>query len=548
MARFRTIRANSDECIRMIKEWLTQCTSHHKECQREIATSESEPRLPDRVLYIGSKLRGPRLVVSGEKQHENQKSFKYAALSYRWGGDDPLLLKEENVADFQHGHFPKPLPQTFRDAIDICRALQIDYLWIDALCIIQASDEDWAQQSSKMCNIYSNAYVTIAADAAEDPQAGFLEVGRREAIERISEIRLRGDSYPESSVFVRPITFLDDSEYFEHHGMGGTNDCSCLGRRGWILQESLLSPHIIHFSRQEIAWQCASGFLCECARSSTSSEVNRPHAGLAAGGDRHRWRLQLENLRTDWLGVVEVFTGRHLTQATDRLAAMAGLAQRAQLSRPGVQYHAGIWENNIRRSLLWVAAERLGDHKRITSEPSIAPSWSWASITGRVNYNWRVEATDFEDIVINNPCPNQYGSVAGLELTATSHIFRVRVVSSQTLHTTDRNVPDMSRVLTFLVIDPSTDNSRVCTGRLWPDSTKDSELIQTGTDLLIANCRFFLEFMVLERLPNTDSSFRRVGLLVSGMIIVRDIFRGQIQHEGASLPPSSGTKERITIL
>lgn len=29
------------------------------------------------------------------------------------------------------------LPQTFHDAIEVCRALNIRYLWIDSLCIIQ---------------------------------------------------------------------------------------------------------------------------------------------------------------------------------------------------------------------------------------------------------------------------------------------------------------------------------------------------------------------------------------------------------------------------
>lgn len=68
------------------------------------------------------------------------------------------------------------LPQTIKDAIVITRKFGVRYLWIDALCIIQGSDEqavmDWQTQSGMMGEIYSNAFVAIAAARASDVHDG----------------------------------------------------------------------------------------------------------------------------------------------------------------------------------------------------------------------------------------------------------------------------------------------------------------------------------------------------------------------------------------
>jgi hypothetical protein len=46
-------------------------------------------------------------------------------------------------------HFPK----TFQHAILICRGLGVNHLWIDSLCVIQDSEEDWALQSARMTDV-----------------------------------------------------------------------------------------------------------------------------------------------------------------------------------------------------------------------------------------------------------------------------------------------------------------------------------------------------------------------------------------------------------
>ncbi|KAG4432711.1 hypothetical protein IFR05_011811 [Cadophora sp. M221] len=48
------------------------------------------------------------------------------------------------------------------------------YLWIDSLCILQDSVNDWIAESSRMDQVYSQAIFTIVADAAENCTSGFL--------------------------------------------------------------------------------------------------------------------------------------------------------------------------------------------------------------------------------------------------------------------------------------------------------------------------------------------------------------------------------------
>jgi hypothetical protein len=67
------------------------------------------------------------------------------------------------------------MPQVFKDAITIAHKLDIQYLWIDSLCIIQDDPPDWQKESSKIVEIFSNAYLTVAAAQGSSCNDTFLE-------------------------------------------------------------------------------------------------------------------------------------------------------------------------------------------------------------------------------------------------------------------------------------------------------------------------------------------------------------------------------------
>lgn len=71
--------------------------------------------------------------------------------------------------------YVKELPKTVADAITVTRGLKYQYLWVDSLCILQDSKDDWEDESVKMRQIYSNSICTICARSAETADEGFLQ-------------------------------------------------------------------------------------------------------------------------------------------------------------------------------------------------------------------------------------------------------------------------------------------------------------------------------------------------------------------------------------
>ena len=99
-------------------------------------------------------------------------------LSHCWGGRTPIMI---TMANYQRhtNNIPLPPLKTSIDAVLVVRALGVQYLWIDSLCIIQGSSRDWSEQAPQMASTYGNAYCTISADAAENSSDGFVEGSRR---------------------------------------------------------------------------------------------------------------------------------------------------------------------------------------------------------------------------------------------------------------------------------------------------------------------------------------------------------------------------------
>jgi hypothetical protein len=127
--------------------------------------------------------------------------------------------------------------------VEICRRLDLQYIWIDSLCIIQDSDEDWAEESINMAKIYANAFLTIAATKSKDGTGGCYS--DREACYRDCGTVIEG------SVFIR-------GQMPRFGGAAGSKTAEGwpLLLRGWVYQEMSLSTRVLHFGSQEVVWQC----------------------------------------------------------------------------------------------------------------------------------------------------------------------------------------------------------------------------------------------------------------------------------------------------
>jgi hypothetical protein len=114
----------------------------------------AHPPLPRRVIDVGH--RDAYILESGLQYHD------YVAVSHRWEDSMPLKTTKANLQNHCRRLVWSDLSTAFQEAIDIVRSLNIRFLWIDSLCIVQDDLEEWEMESARMASIYENAKVTIA--------------------------------------------------------------------------------------------------------------------------------------------------------------------------------------------------------------------------------------------------------------------------------------------------------------------------------------------------------------------------------------------------
>lgn len=90
------------------------------------------------------------------------------------GGNTPLKTTLSTFSQWQEGIPLIKMPSTFRDAVTITRKLGIRHLWIDALCIIQDSAEDWKFEIDRVGDVYKHGLLNIAANTARTCHDGIF--------------------------------------------------------------------------------------------------------------------------------------------------------------------------------------------------------------------------------------------------------------------------------------------------------------------------------------------------------------------------------------
>lgn len=83
--------------------------------------------------------------------------------------------------------------------------------------------------------------------------------------------------------------------------------------------------------------------------------------------------------------MVRIYSNKELTNSTDKLVAVAGLARRFKSSISDV-YAAGLWCSFLPYLLSWSPAAKTPTSDCKQSKTYIAPSWSWAAFNGPVEY------------------------------------------------------------------------------------------------------------------------------------------------------------------
>ncbi|CAM1511923.1 Fc.00g094360.m01.CDS01 [Cosmosporella sp. VM-42] len=397
-------------------------------------------QLPSRLLSISKpKSLGGSLEIKLVESSNLDATVQYAALSHPWGLKQPLKLLKDLTEVFKVRIPFDSLPATFQDAVTLVSSLKIPYLWVDSLCIIQDSKEDWQAEAALMASVYLQACVTVSAIAADDPLTG---------LDHHSMLRYPCEFAPKWRGFegrlqgVGSIRLIDSGQFCEQVLRRP------LFRRGWIYQEWLLSPRTIYYARDQLWWSSNAdprGHMYNETCTGHGFSVYRDVILTTPLTEVYTMNVEFSDEiaaspRSVWRNMLQDYTTRQFTYETDRLIAFAGIAtlyrHLAHVSEDA--YIAGLWRHSLLQDLLWTTREG-----RRVSPPQTyrAPSWSWASMEpihvpfpkltiGFMNEAGQTEwkhqeppVVSVKDVEVTTPGP-RLGSVSGGHLVLHGPLIR----------------------------------------------------------------------------------------------------------------------------
>ncbi|KAL7807579.1 HET domain-containing protein [Trichoderma gracile] len=334
----------SNKVFAAAKALIKECMNTeipHRHCQYSRDTV-----LPLRVLDVGKP--GDAAPKVKLKINETDTHAPYLALSYCWGPQavpEPLRLRRDNVEALVEGIELQDLQQSIQDAIFATRKLGYQYLWIDALCIIQDCSIDKGAEIGRMASIYKNASITIAAATSSDAAHGFL-TGKPEA--RVS--------------------------------------------LGWTLQEFMLSSRMLIFSDYELLWQCKEVDLLSVSPKGLDylqPLETLPWTVFDSDAEPYYGTLDSEKLYL-WKTIVQQYTDRELSYTGDKLNAIKGITSELETLWRDTNVY-GLWKKWFIELLAWYKPLMERDEQRHLER---APSWSWASLDGAIVYEGSFSAED----------------------------------------------------------------------------------------------------------------------------------------------------------
>lgn len=444
----------SNSLLNLAVAWIDTCIEKHPQCgKRQLPGSGGLVALLDDPYFAPSRL--VRITKDDESPSHTIKlrlietadlsepvSLLYAALSHRWGRWNPdfKMLTADTLAQFKDNVPFGPLPRNFQHAIAIAVGIGIEYLWIDCLCIIQHSKEDWLREAAAMGRVYAKAVCTISATAADGPEGGCFTL--RDPF--LGDLVLHPGTQS-SPVIESPYTGRANISNLLRQRV----ELAPISSRGWTFQERVLSKRVLHFASGLLLFECDTclatelvhhrpgvlhGDLAQDAAGGLGEEdldfVQRHTRGLLSALDRavaalvpilllkdddsskkridnpfampkfidiRRAFQTLSSRRLDhqleeheriefhllWMQIVRQYSRRELTVKTDRLMAVIGVARHVQ-EAARIRFAGGLWANTISLDLLWSSQRPLRSRSRVGSDEDL-PTWSWVSAHGPIN-------------------------------------------------------------------------------------------------------------------------------------------------------------------
>jgi hypothetical protein len=339
-------------------------------------------------------------------------SVPYIVLSYVWGRAKTFQLMKDNMESMAepnslHKHW-KEIPRVIQQAIKLVRELSIfgkkQYLWVDALCIIQDDSSFKHNQIAQMDIIYGQAVMTIAAvssatardhmlrhedkrDLAQlERDIKFIEQWKRVRI-GYKKMLLDHQGYPTRNEDVPVNPDLSEPARLDNAAVYFT--------RGWTFQEQALSRRLMLCTPRGISFQCRQSRQIEfipapqaCLWGVGVPEVQRNGVDKSWINAIQWWP---EDLRL-YIYLAQDYTRRNLSFHADILRAFAGvIAALSKLSTADLSpFVCGLPLGSIANALFWTSVDRNHEQKQEKAPESWEyltrefPTWSWAN-----SNNWQ---------------------------------------------------------------------------------------------------------------------------------------------------------------
>lgn len=248
---------------------------------------------------------------------------RYATVAHCWGNAKTLKLLSGNIAALQDQILAGDLPTSYKEALLVARKFDIQYLWIDSLCIIQDSPEDWLREASMMGQVYRHSLLNIALAGAADSSEPSFGARNPDTI-RPAYVEAEWDGQPKQGSYI-----VDED-------IQADMSSSKLRSRGWVLQEVYLAPRVLTLGKEQMWYECVEGLACETYPGWVpSARFNQTQA--------YRQRAARDEPANHllWEGTVEAYTECDLTILTDRMIAISGVADYFRRDL-GDEYVAGL--------------------------------------------------------------------------------------------------------------------------------------------------------------------------------------------------------------
>jgi hypothetical protein len=381
--------------LHQVLKWLKNCAENCTESHGQCAGSRSKPedpsnrQLPSKILDTGPSQEMEMSVVGMESMSlENMPylrvcdtstlpvSTRYLTLSHRWSDTPAVTLNNATLDQFLNfiplSAMLQPEAATLRHAVQVTRCLGFRYLWIDALCINQEDEQDKQHEISFMGEIYAGSELNIAATAASSGSDGLFH--ERNPME-VEPCRKRVRFYKDSD-WIRGDLIVYTMRWEEEV------DFAPLNWRGWVFQERMLAPRVLHFAQNQVLWSCPSLLAAEILPYGDRDLFS------AFGDYMLTWHLDMSldeasvtiHQKT-WAMLVANYSRTLLTLPQDKLVAISAISRKVcQLRKlSAADYIAGLWQHDLPWQLLWRVTAPWETKSGLSTY--IAPSWSWASLS-----------------------------------------------------------------------------------------------------------------------------------------------------------------------